>query len=107
MNSEIMPSPVLEKSFQVEAIVDTPILIGQDSLHGRRQVIRIKDGVVAGNLKGRTLPGGVDTQIIRPNGLIELSARYALILDDGTTVFIENNGIRRVNPDFAADATAG
>ena len=41
------------------------------------------------------LPGGVDSQIIEPDGTCRLSARYALQVAEGT-VYVENNGIRRV-----------
>lgn len=41
------------------------------------------------------LPGGVDSQIIEPDGTCRLSARYALQVEEGT-VYVENNGIRRV-----------
>ncbi|MBM5552688.1 DUF3237 family protein, partial [Klebsiella quasipneumoniae] len=37
----------------------------------------------------------VDSQIIEPDGTCRLSARYALQVAEGT-VYVENNGIRRV-----------
>lgn len=40
-------------------------------------------GEVIGNgFNGKVLPGGVDSQIIRPDGKCELSARYAIKLED-------------------------
>jgi len=83
--------------FKVEVEVERPVVVGQDSISGRRQLIPIKGGKVSGaEVNGIVLPGGVDSQIIRPDGRCELSARYALKLDDGCGIYIENNGIRSV-----------
>ena len=40
------------------------------------------------------LPFGADFQIIRPNELIDLEAKYAFETDDGAVVYVENKGIR-------------
>ena len=40
------------------------------------------------------LPFGADFQIIRPNELIELEAKYAFETDDGAMVYVENKGLR-------------
>jgi Protein of unknown function (DUF3237) len=66
--------------------------VGQVEIVGRRQLIPILSGEVIGNgFNGKVLPGGVDSQIIRPNGKCELSARYAIKLEDGSAIYIENN----------------
>jgi len=89
--------PELKKAFEVHAKVDTPTVVGQDAVHGRRQLIPILSGELIGEgLHGTILPGGVDSQVIRPNGICELSARYGIRLDDGSSFYIENNGIRTV-----------
>lgn len=97
-----------EEVFRIEVIVDAPILVGQDEIVGRRQLIPILSGVVTGpEFNGKVLPGGVDSQIIRPDGKCELSARYAIELDDGAAIYIENNGIRRVPNEYVDDVKAG
>ena len=89
--------PELKKAFEVHAKVDTPTVVGQDDVHGRRQLIPILSGELIGEgLHGTILPGGVDSQVIRPNGICELSARYGIRMDDGSSFYIENNGIRTV-----------
>ena len=45
-------------------------------------------------INGKVLPFGADFQIIRPNELIELEAKYAFETDDGAVVYVENKGIR-------------
>src|SRR6202007_3277987 len=63
--------------------------------HGVRRIIPITGGEVRGDdLNGKVLPFGADFQIIRPNELIELEARYAFETDDGAVVYVENKGIR-------------
>ena len=63
--------------------------------HGVRRIIPITGGEVRGDdVNGKVLPFGADFQIIRPNELIELEAKYAFETDDGAIVYIENKGIR-------------
>ncbi|MFV0437727.1 MAG: DUF3237 domain-containing protein [Desulfopila sp.] len=99
--------PRLEEIFIVEAQVAPPVVVGQDDRHGRRQLIEITGGIVRGQLRGKILPGGVDSQVIRPDGFTELIARYAIALDDGETIYIDNAGIRRVDPLYADEVAMG
>src|SRR5437016_11758655 len=62
--------------------------------HGVRRIIPIIGGEVRGEINGKVLPFGADFQIIRPNELIELEAKYAFETDVGATVYVENRGIR-------------
>jgi Protein of unknown function (DUF3237) len=62
---------------------------------GVRRIIPIIGGEVRGdNINGNVLPFGADFQIIRPNELIELEAKYAFETHDGAVVYVENKGIR-------------
>ncbi|KJC33563.1 hypothetical protein UP09_34315 [Bradyrhizobium sp. LTSP885] len=62
---------------------------------GVRRIIPIVGGEVRGEkVNGKVLGFGADFQIIRPNELIELEARYAFETDDGAVVYVENRGIR-------------
>ena len=62
---------------------------------GVRRIIPIIGGEVKGEtVNGKVLPFGADFQIIRPNELIELEAKYAFETDDGAVVYVENKGIR-------------
>jgi len=63
--------------------------------HGVRRIIPITGGEVKGEgVNGRVCAFGADFQIIRPNELIELEAKYAFETDDGAVVYVENRGIR-------------
>src|SRR6476620_766010 len=61
---------------------------------GVRRIIPIIGGEVEGVVNGKVLPFGADFQIIRPNELIELEAKYAFETGDGAIVYVENKGIR-------------
>lgn len=102
--------PKLIRAFDITARVDKPIFIGQDGKVGRRQLIAIKEGTLTGAalpLDGVLLPGGVDSQVVRPDGRAELSARYGVQLHDGRRFYIQNDGIRTVSPDHIATVLAG
>jgi hypothetical protein len=63
--------------------------------HGVRRIIPITGGTVKGEgINGKVCPFGADFQIIRPNELIELEAKYAFETDDGAVVYVENKGMR-------------
>jgi len=63
--------------------------------HGTRRIIPIIGGEVRGEgMNGKVCPFGADFQIIRPDELIELEAKYALEMDDGAVIYVENVGIR-------------
>jgi hypothetical protein len=63
--------------------------------HGVRRIIPILGGEVQGEgVNGKICAFGADFQIIRPNELIELEAKYAFETDDGATVYVENKGLR-------------
>jgi Protein of unknown function (DUF3237) len=62
---------------------------------GVRRIIPITGGEVRGEgINGKVCAFGADFQIIRPNELIELEARYAFETDDGAVVYVENRGLR-------------
>jgi Protein of unknown function (DUF3237) len=99
-SSDPITTPRLIHAFDVEAIVAAPQEIGETPL-GARRLIPILEGTVRGpRLSGRLLPGGVDYQIIRPDGLADIHARYVIETSDtngtngGARVYVENTGIR-------------
>jgi hypothetical protein len=89
-------TPVLETKhvFTITARVGDVVTAG-DTGYGVRRIIPIAGGEVCGEtVNGTVCPFGADFQIIRPNGLIELEAKYAFETDDGAIVYVENKGIR-------------
>jgi hypothetical protein len=88
-------TPVLETRyvFTVTARIGEVINAGETG-HGVRRVIPVIGGEVRGKVNGKVLASGADFQIIRPNELIELEAKYAFETDDGAVVYVENTGLR-------------
>ena len=89
-------TPVLETKyvFSLAIKIGAPILAG-DLGHCVRRIIPILGGDVFGpGIKGTILPVGADFQVIRPNGLTELEAKYTFEMADRAIVYIENIGIR-------------
>jgi Protein of unknown function (DUF3237) len=89
-------APVLETRyvFTITAHIGSVVSAG-DIGHGVRRIIPITGGEVRGeNINGKVCAFGADFQIIRPNELIELEAKYALETDDGAVIYVENKGIR-------------
>jgi hypothetical protein len=91
-----MTAPVLQTKyvFTITALIGEVTTAG-DVGHGVRRIIPIIGGEVRGlDVNGKVLAFGADFQMIRPNELIELEAKYAFETDDGATVYVENKGIR-------------
>ena len=89
-------APVLETKyvFTITAEIGGVTSAG-DIGHGVRRIIPITGGEVRGEgVNGKVCAFGADFQIIRPNELIELEAKYAFETDDGAIVYVENRGIR-------------
>jgi len=89
----MMPALETRYVFTITALIGEVTSAG-DIGTGVRRIIPIVGGEVKGEVNGKVLPFGADFQIIRPNELIELEAKYAFETDDGAVVYVENKGIR-------------
>lgn len=88
------PTLATRYAFTITAEIAAVTSIGEIG-SGVRRIIPITGGEVRGpRVSGRVLPFGADFQIIRPNELIELEAKYAFETHDGALVYVENVGIR-------------
>ena len=62
---------------------------------GRRRIIPITGGRFHGErLSGRVLPGGADWQVVRPDGVADLDARYTIETHDAALIYVRNKGYR-------------
>ncbi|HXU40997.1 MAG TPA: DUF3237 domain-containing protein [Burkholderiales bacterium] len=79
-----------------------------DSPLGRRRIINITGGTFRGErLSGKVLPGGADWQVIRPDGVADLDARYTLETSDGALIYVRNHGYRHGPADVLKKLAAG
>ena len=101
------PVPTLEFAFAAAVSVSPRFSLGQ--VHGgERRVIPITGGTVAGPLlTGRVIPGGADWQLVQPDGLIDLTARYTIEAADGTLIGVVNRGLRHGPPAVLQRLAAG
>ena len=88
-------TPVLETRYVFTLTVHIgDVTTAGDTGHGVRRIIPITGGTVTGDITGKICAFGADFQVIRPNELIELEAKYAFETDDGAVVYVENRGLR-------------
>ncbi|MBV1687174.1 DUF3237 family protein [Novosphingobium sp. G106] len=90
-------------TFTVE--VGDPVIVGEVGGQVRRYV-PLLGGKVDGDYSGIIIPGGMDWQTVMPNGCVEISARYALELEQGR-VEVRSKGLRAGAPGVLARIAAG
>lgn len=85
---------VLRPFCRITARVDPVVSIGPGA-HGERRFVPIVGGSVEGEqIRGEVLAGGVDWQVQRADGTLEIAAHYVLRADDGSLIEIQSNGYR-------------
>ncbi len=103
----VATAPGLRFAFAIRARVGPIQDLGQTA-RGHRRIIDILGGEVQGpRLSGEILPGGADWQIVRPDGTIEVVARYTIRAASGALVHVQNEGLRVASPDILARMSAG
>lgn len=106
------PIPQLERLLQVTVTLDPALEVGTLSV-GARRIINITGGHFTGRhvkgtaMMGTVLPGGADWQLVRPDGVAVLEARYTLQTDDGALIYVQNRGLRHGPPDVLAAVARG
>jgi hypothetical protein len=84
---------MLTEVFSLAVDVGVPQSIGRDAA-GERRCVPITGGSVSGKISGVVLSGGADWQVLRPDGLADLDARYMLKLNSGAQVEVWSRGLR-------------
>lgn len=81
-------------AFEARVAVAAPLVIGPATI-GLRRVVPITGGTVSGpRFTGRVVPGGADWQVVRPDGVLVVEARYTLESHDGVFIMVTNRGLR-------------
>ena len=103
----IATPPGLRFAFAIKAKVAPIQDLGQTA-RGHRRIIDILGGEVQGpRLTGEILPGGADWQIVRPDGTIEVVARYTIKTTEGGLIYVQNEGLRVASPAVLARMSKG
>jgi hypothetical protein len=92
--------------FEISATLAPVVSLGAAPT-GERRMIAITGGRVAGRLNGEVLGGGADWQVLRPDGLADIDARYLLRTDSGAVVEVWSRGLRHGPPEIMRRLAAG
>lgn len=93
-------TPQLEHTADLVVHIAPPIEIGRIAGNLRRMIPILEGQVTGPRLRGRVLPGGADYQMMRSDGITDLHARYVIEAEDGSLIYVENNGIRCGPPEL-------
>lgn len=98
----MVEAPKLEFVFEARVTIAPTVDMGETP-HGRQRMIPITGGTVEGpNFKAEVLAGGADWQILRPDGVSELTAQYVLRTEDGAQIAVINRAMRHAPPEINA-----
>jgi len=95
MNAPALPTPpALLPMCQVRCEVQPLVTLGPAPL-GERRFVPLGGGTVRGpELNGSLVEGGVDWQIARADGALEIAAHYVIRADDGALIEVQSQGLR-------------
>ena len=81
-------------AFEARVTVASPLVVGPATI-GLRRIVPITGGTVTGpRFTGRVVPGGADWQVVRPDGVLQIEAKYTLESSDGVLIMVTNRGMR-------------
>jgi hypothetical protein len=101
------PAPALIPMTQVRCEVGELVTLGA-APHGERRYVPLGGGSVAGpELNGSIVEGGVDWQLHRADGVLEIAAHYVVRTVDGALVEIRSDGLRHGPPEVMARLARG
>ena len=74
-----------------------------------RRVVPFAGGTFTGRdgLEGTVVAGGADWQRTRPDGVLEIDARYALTTADDEAIEVRSTGLRKASPEVAERLARG
>jgi Protein of unknown function (DUF3237) len=104
----MMPAaPTMVPMAQVRCEVDALVTLGPGP-YGERRYVPLLGGTVRGpELNGDVVPGGVDWQVARADGALDIGAHYVLRTDDGALVEVQSSGLRHGPPEVMARLARG
>ena len=75
---------------------------------GERRYVPLLGGTVEGpELSGTVVEGGVDWQIARADGVLEIAAHYVIRTPDGALIEVQSTGLRHGPPEVMARLAGG
>ena len=99
--------PALLPMAQVRCEVGALVSLGA-AKYGERRYVPLLGGTVVGpELNGRVVEGGVDWQVQRGDGVLEIAAHYVIRADDGSLIEVQSDGMRHGAPEVMARLARG
>ena len=99
--------PALLPMTQVRCEVDAVVSLGL-AKNGERRYVALTGGSVRGpELNGSIVQGGVDWQIQRADGVLDIAAHYVIRADDGALIEVQSDGMRHGSPEVMARLARG
>ena len=100
--------PRLTFVFEMQATLGPIMEVGKLANGMVRRIIPVTGGKFQGpHIQGTVVEGGADWQIVTPDGLALLDARYTLQTDAGHLIYVSNKGIRHGKPEVLQRIAAG
>ncbi len=94
MTMTMPPPPPLVPMTQIRCEVGALVSLGA-AKHGERRYVPLGGGTVRGpELNGTLVEGGIDWQIQRADGALEIAAHYVIRADDGALIEVQSDGLR-------------
>jgi len=103
VSSELKTEPIFTATITVAPTVE----LGPGPRGGRRMVPILSGTFDGPKIKGEILPGGIDWQLVRSDGVTEIEAHYTLQTDDGVLIRVINKGFRHGPPEVMQRLAAG
>ena len=103
-----MPAPpLLIPMTQVRCEVGPLVTLGAAPL-GERRYVPLGGGTVSGpELNGSLVEGGIDWQVARADGALEIAAHYVIRAEDGGLIEVQSTGLRHGPPEVMARLARG
>lgn len=93
------PPPALLPMTHIDCQVGALVTLGS-APGGERRYVPLGGGTVSGpELNGSLVEGGVDWQVNRADGALEIAAHYVIRADDGALIEVRSEGLRHGPPE--------
>lgn len=101
------PAPALLPLTQICCEVGALVSLGSAPA-GERRYVPLGGGTARGpELNGTLVEGGIDWQVARSDGVLEIAAHYVIRTDDGALVEVKSDGLRHGPAEVMAQLARG
>jgi hypothetical protein len=101
------PPPLLLPMTHIDCEVRPLVTLGPGP-YGERRFVPLGGGTVRGpELNGTLVEGGVDWQVNRADGALDIAAHYVIRADDGALIEVQSQGLRHGPPEVMARLARG